>query len=622
MDLKNIKDPSFLATYTNLQLKELADEIREFLIQSVSKTGGHLSSNLGTVELSIALHKVFNSPSDKILFDVGHQSYTHKILTGRAKDFDSLRQYNGLSGFQKRSESNHDVFEAGHAGTALSAAFGLATARSMNKENHHIISVVGDGSFTNGMCYEALNQIGVSKLPLIIILNDNDMAISKNVGHISSQFNQLRVTKSYNHIKEDVKSVLNKGGKVTKPITKAMVSLRNSIRKNVVSENIFSDFGIRYVGPFDGHNIAGLIRVLEYAKTQEFPIAIHLKTVKGKGYAPSENDNNGAWHGVSQFDPDTGESIVKLPDNMKSWSEIFSLTLTHLANDNPDIVAITPAMVVGSKLEPFFEKFPDRSFDTGITEEHAATFAAGLALAGKRPFLSIYSTFLQRAYDQINHDIARMDLPVVIGIDRAGLVGEDGDTHHGVFDIGLLKPLPNLIIAQPKDAQEAQNLLYTAFKQDHPFAIRYPRGNEVYKPVDVYEEIDIGKWELIKIKEDRPQAIILTYGKEVSSIISKIKENDFPWWVVNMRFIKPLDEECLRKLFSESIPLFIYETDMLSGGLAESILRVKNETNSQTPVYIRGINDHYVTHGSMVQLRKEQLIDTNSVVSFILETLD
>lgn len=617
MDLFKIKDPTFLTTYNNKQLKQLCDEIRSFLIESVSLTGGHLSSNLGTVELSVILHKVFDSPKDKIIFDVGHQAYTHKILTGRINEFSTLRQFNGLSGFQRRSESVHDAFESGHAGNSLSAALGLAIARDLNHQNHHVVAVIGDGALTNGMTYEALNQIAENKHPVIVIVNDNNMSISKNVGQISKNFNQLRITKSYNTLKSDVKGVLDKGGPITKPITNTVVAVRNLVKRNVVDETMFSNLGIRYVGPFDGHNIPGLIRVLKFAKETNESIVVHLKTIKGKGYAPSEKDLTGNWHGVSQFDLNTGEAKVSLPAGHKTYSDIVSSTLVTLAKDNKEIVAITPAMKVGSKLESFFKQYPDRSFDTGITESHAATLAAGLAQGGKRPFLSIYSTFLQRAYDQINHDITRMNLPVVIGIDRAGIVGEDGDTHQGVFDIGFLKPLPNLIIAQGKDSQETQNMLYTAFNQEQPFALRYPRGNEEYKPVTEFTDIKIGSWELIKLTEE-PRAIVLTYGKEVMTMVNKAKENDYPWWIVNMRFIKPLDIEMCNFLFQQTCPMFIYETDMLSGGLGESILAIKNNIENSPQVYIKGIEDHYVPHGSMIQLRKNEGIDTNSIVAWIL----
>lgn len=621
MKINEIKDPLFLKTYSIKQLEKLSNEIRDFLVDTVSKTGGHLSSNLGTVELTVAIHKVFNSPTDKILFDVGHQSYTHKILTGRANQFPTLRQYNGLSGFQKLYESAHDPFEAGHAGTALSTAFGMAMARDLDNQDFNIIAVVGDGVLTNGMIYEAINHLGSQSSKVIMIINDNEMAISKNVGYINSAFSQLSIAKPYVELKEDVNKVLSKGGIFTKPVRKAIVGVRNSIRKSVVTPNVFSDFGMKYIGPFNGHDIPDLIKALEYAKDYNGPIAIHFKTIKGKGYKPSEEDAIGVWHGVSQFDPNTGESSVALPEGVLSYSSIISETLIRLAKIDKDIVAITPAMIVGSKLEKFFEKFPSRSFDTGISEGHALTFASGLALSHKKPFVSIYSTFLQRAYDQINHDVTRMNLPVVIGVDRAGIVGEDGDTHHGLFDIGLLRPLPNLIIAQPKNSDEAQQLLYTAFKSNRPFALRYPRGNDNYKPVDSFEEIEIGTWELLKLSEENPHAIILSYGKEVELLSNKIKSNNFNWWVVNMRFIKPIDKSLLNTLFKMETNLYIYETDYPSGGMSEAVL-----SYAQTQGYIQQIEtitlgDSYIPHGSMSKLRQINGIDINSCVEKVMKSL-
>lgn len=621
MKINEIKNPQFLKTYSNKQLENLSNEIRDFLVDTVSKTGGHLSSNLGTVELTVAIHKVFNSPTDKILFDVGHQSYTHKILTGRANQFSTLRQYGGLSGFQKTNESEHDPFEAGHAGTALSTAFGMAVARDLDKKKFNIISVVGDGVLTNGMIYEAINHIGELSSKVIMIINDNEMSISKNVGYINSAFSQLSIAKPYVELKEDLNKVLSKGGMITKPVRKAIVGVRNSIRKTVVTPNVFSDFGMKYIGPFNGHNIPDLIKALEYAKNHNGSIVIHVKTIKGKGYKPSEEDAIGVWHGVSQFDPNTGESSVALPEGVLSYSSIISETLIRLAKNDPDIVAITPAMIVGSKLEKFFEMFPNRSFDTGISEGHALTFASGLALSHKKPFVSIYSTFLQRAYDQINHDITRMNLPVVIGIDRAGIVGEDGETHHGLFDIGLLRPLPNLVIAQPKNSDEAQHLLYTAFRVNRPFALRYPRGNDVYKPVSSFMEIEVGSWELLKLSDQNPHAIIMSYGKEVELLKEKIESNGFNWWVVNMRFIKPFDTILLKKLFEMDTNLYIYETDYPAGGLSEAVQAFAQAEGNRKPIEVITLGDNYIPHGSMAKLRQVYGIDINSCVEKVMKSL-
>lgn len=619
--LLDITDPHFIKSLTNAQCRLLAKDIREFLITSVSQTGGHLSSNLGTVEMTIALHKVFDSPRDQLIFDVGHQAYTHKILTGRAKDFSTLRQFQGLSGFQKRSESEHDVFEAGHAGTSLSAAYGMAVARDLKEKDHHIVAVIGDGSMTNGMAYEALNHIGDSRHKVIIILNDNSMSISKNVGYLSQRFNTMRVGKPYNEFKLDLNEFLAKGGKWLEPVQKSLISIRNQVRKNVVDETIFTEFGLQYVGPFNGHHIADMVRAFEYAKSYDGgPIVVHLKTQKGKGYHLSEGDMDGSWHGVSKFDIDSGEPLERVSESRQSYSTIVSESLIRLAKEDEDIVVITPAMKKGSSLDHFFETFPKRAIDTGITEGHAATFASGLALSGKKPFLSIYSTFLQRAYDQINHDITRMNLPVVIGVDRAGLVGEDGDTHHGVFDIGILKPLPNLVIAQAKNGTELQHLLYTAFQHEGPFALRYPRGVSEYYPVPTFEHIDIGSWEILKVQPN-PELIVLTYGQEVQQVYDYAKERELPLWVVNMRFIKPLDELVLNEILHLDVPILLYETDIQVGGVGDSICCHMNDIDVHHKLHRIGLHDHYVEHGSMEKLRQHEHIDLAAVAKKIDELL-
>lgn len=619
--LLDITDPHFIKSLTNAQCRLLAKDIREFLITSVSQTGGHLSSNLGTVEMTIALHKVFDSPRDQLIFDVGHQAYTHKILTGRAKDFSTLRQFQGLSGFQKRSESEHDVFEAGHAGTSLSAAYGMAVARDLKEKDHHIVAVIGDGSMTNGMAYEALNHIGDSRHKVIIILNDNSMSISKNVGYLSQRFNTMRVGKPYNEFKLDLNEFLAKGGKWLEPVQKSLISIRNQVRKNVVDETIFTEFGLQYVGPFNGHHIADMVRAFEYAKSYDGgPIVVHLKTQKGKGYHLSEGDMDGSWHGVSKFDIDSGEPLERVSESSQSYSTIVSESLIRLAKEDEDIVVITPAMKKGSSLDHFFETFPKRAIDTGITEGHAATFASGLALSGKKPFLSIYSTFLQRAYDQINHDITRMNLPVVIGVDRAGLVGEDGDTHHGVFDIGILKPLPNLVIAQAKNGTELQHLLYTAFQHEGPFALRYPRGVSEYYPVPTFKHIDIGSWEILKVQPN-PELIVLTYGQEVQQVYDYAKERELPLWVVNMRFIKPLDELVLNEILHLDVPILLYETDIQVGGVGDSICCHMNDIDVHHKLHRIGLHDHYVEHGSMEKLRQHEHIDLAAVAKKIDELL-
>jgi 1-deoxy-D-xylulose-5-phosphate synthase len=619
MDLRSIKHPDFLKKLSIKQCNELAKEIRSFLIDSVSKTGGHLSSNLGVVELTIALHKVFDSPQDKLIFDVGHQSYVHKILTGRADRFSTLRQYEGLSGFNKRSESEHDVWEAGHSSTSLSAALGMAVVRDLNHQNHHIVAIIGDGSIINGMAFEALNHIGELGKNVIIVFNDNNMSISKNVGAMSNAFARLRASKSYNTLKQDVKDVL-KTNVVGNTVLKGMTAVRDTLKSHIVNSSIFGELGIEYLGPVDGHSIKELMRAFETAKKHQGPIVIHAITCKGKGYPHSESDKDGSWHGVNQFDPDTGIVNSSLPPSHAFWSSIYSETLVRLAKQDRTITAITPAMIGGSKLETFFSLFKDRSFDTGIAEEHAVTFAAAMALQGHRPFLSLYSTFLQRGYDQINHDICRMDLPVVIGIDRAGLVGEDGDTHHGVFDIGILRPLPNLVIAMAKDAEEAQDLLFTAFNQDHPFAIRYPRGFVPYQQKAELMHIAIGSWQWLNVSSEN-RATIISYGPDVERILQKIVVNGLPINLVNARFIKPVDEKMINEIVRCDLPVFVYQPDMEIGGLSSAILEYCAMTQLSLKLTSIGLKDEYIPHGSIGILRKKYGIDINSLFEQVLKVL-
>lgn len=620
MNVYDINGPSDIKSLSFDELDDLSADIRKFLIDSISKTGGHLSSNLGVVELTLALHYVFDSPVDKIFFDVGHQAYVHKILTGRANRFPTLRQFKGLSGFQKRCESEHDVWEAGHSSTSLSAASGMAVARDLNHEHYQIIPVIGDGALSGGMAMEALNQIGSEGRKMIIVFNDNNMSISKNVGAMDEAFTKLRTSKPYNTIKKDLKGVLSTS-KAGKTILTQMRNVKNALKENVVDTSIFGDYNLDYIGPVDGHNIRDLIKVFEIAKEHVGPIVVHVITKKGKGYFYAENDETGKWHGVSQFDPETGRSLSLLPQGQLSWSEVISKSLMQEAAHNEDIIAITPAMIAGSKLNAFFEAYPDRSFDCGIAEEHAMTFSAALAQSGKRPFVAIYSSFLQRAYDQISHDVARMKLPVVIGIDRAGLVGEDGETHHGVFDIAMLRSLPNMVIAQPKDGEEAQNLLHLAFMQDNfPFALRYPRGSIAYKPVKEYEEIMIGSWTHWQFS-DQVKVAVITYGPDVDRVISKAKVNSKPIEVINARFLKPIDERMLKHVIEKNIPIIIYESDMLSGGLSDSILEYCNDHNIQKHFIRIGLHDHFVEQGSLPQLRKMEKIDTNSLFEEIVKYL-
>ena len=612
MDIKSIQNPSFLKSLTYTELTALSNDIRSFLIENVSKTGGHLSSNLGIVELTVALHTVFNSPQDKIIFDVGHQSYVHKILTGRAAGFERLRQLNGISGFQNRSESEHDAWEAGHAGTSLSAALGMAMARDLDHKDHAVIAVIGDGSIPNGVSFEALNHIGATKHKLIIILNDNNMSISKNVGAISHSIARLRTSAPYNSFKHEMKEVLSRST-VGHTLLNGMKGFKDAVKLNIVKPSIFTDLNLEYLGPINGHSYPELMDALVSAKEHDGPVLVHIMTTKGKGFSLSENDQNGSWHGVNQFDPDTGNHVNALPAGHLSWSQIISETLVRLAKEDSKITVLTPAMIQGSKLDKFFALYPNRSIDCGIAEEHATTLAASLALSGYKPFLSIYSTFLQRSYDQVNHDIARMNCPVVIGIDRSGLVGEDGATHHGVFDIGFLRPIPNLVMATPKDANEAQHLVYTALNAQKPFAIRYPRGSASFSEVDQFKPIKLGSWTVLG-DLDNAKGAIITYGPDVDKVYDRIQANQLDAVVINARFFKPLDTTLIKQLIKLNIPVICYETDMLAAGLGSAILEYVNQNELEFTFKSIGLEDHFVTHGSMPDLRKLEKIDTNFVL--------
>ena len=610
MHVYDISGPADIRQLSIKELEALAAEIRAFLIESISRTGGHLSSNLGIVELTLALHVVFDSPRDRILFDVGHQSYVHKILTGRARQFSTLRQYKGLSGFQKRHESEHDCWEAGHSSTSLSAALGMAVARDLNGEHYHIVPVIGDGAMASGMSMEALNQIGGEERNMIIIFNDNSMSISRNVGAMDVAFTRLRTSRSYTTLKNDLQQGLSTS-RFGRSLLKGMKNFKNAIKDNVVDTSIFGEFNLDYIGPINGHDLSELIKVLKVAKQHKGPIVVHVLTKKGKGYPYAENDKEGAWHGVAPFDPNSGKPLAALPAGHCSWSEAIARILCDLARDDRDIVAITPAMKAGAKLDGFAREFPQRFFDCGIAEEHAMTFAAGLAASGKRPFISVYSSFLQRAYDQINHDVARMKLPVVIGIDRCGLVGEDGETHHGVFDITMLHAIPNLIMAQPKDVQEARALMKTAFSCAQPFCIRYPRGSVPYTKEEG-DPAPVGTWTRWAPQREA-RVCVISYGSDIDRIISKVRANDMPAEIVNARYFKPLDEAMLDDILYRSIPVIVYESDMLDGGLSSAILQYINDHRICCHLIRIGIGDHYVEQGSIPQLRRAEKIDMNTL---------
>lgn len=609
MNVLDIKDPKFLKKLNNKELEELSKDIREFLIDKVSLTGGHLSSNLGVVELTIAIHKAFNSPKDKIIFDVSHQSYVHKILTGRADKFDTLRQKDGLSGFQKMSESKHDPYEAGHSSTSLSAALGYALGRDMNKEKNHVIAVIGDGSIGNGLCYEALNHIGETKTKLIIILNDNNMSISKNVGALHNHFDKLRSKNKYKTAKTKTKEFLSKIPGIGTKLFKITKNIKSSIKKLYIKEGfIFEELGINYFGPINGHDFEELDLYLNAAKKVDGPVLIHTITEKGKGYKYAETDTSGKWHGVGPFDKVSGTINNDSPDKT-SWSEIVSDSIIRLMNK--DIVVITPAMETGSKLTKIKQMFPNNFIDVGMAEEHALILANGLSLENKIPFVSIYSSFLQRGYDEIIHDIARMNTHVIIGIDRSGIVGSDGETHQGVFDLTFLLPIPNIIIASPKDSIECTNLIKTAINTHAPFCIRYSRNKLDYKK-DKPEIIKVGSWEQITKGED---GTLITYGDFVNEsleIIDKLKKDGINIELVNARFIKPIDQKYFEKITNKNKPIFVYEESMKIGSLGSYL---KTLTNKNIEIF--GIEDQFVQQGK----RKEKLIDLELDINTITKKI-
>ncbi len=620
MDLLSIKEPSFLKSMSNEQLEELSQEIRQFLIGNLSKTGGHIGPNLGVVELTVSLHKHFNSPVDKILWDVGHQSYVHKILTGRACQFDTLRQYKGLCGFPKRNESEHDVWETGHSSTSLSAAMGMAIARDVKKEKSFIIPVIGDGALTGGMALEALNHIGHEKKDMIVVLNDNEMSIAPNVGALHSVLGRLRTAGKYNWVKDELEYILKRIPAVGGRLASTAERVKDSLKYLFVSGMFFEELGFTYLGPIDGHDFNELEENIQYAKKTKGPVLLHVITKKGKGFSPAESDKKGDWHGTGPYKIDTGD-IIKPVNAPPSWSGLVSETVRKIAREDERIVAITPAMPVGSKLLGFAEEFPDRMFDVGIAEQHATTVAAGLATQNMKPFLAIYSTFLQRAYDQVVHDICRQNLNVFIGIDRAGLVGADGETHQGVFDIAFLRHLPNMVIMMPKDENEGQHLVKTALDYDAgPIALRYPRGNGYGVPMDSeLKAIPIGEWEVLKKGTD---VAVLTFGTTIPMALEaakELEEQGISVRVVNARFIKPMDEKMLKSIFEEDIPVLTIEEAVLQGGFGSAVLEYVQENGDRNAVVDRiGIPDYFIEHGSVKELLNEIGMTKENVMDRIL----
>ncbi len=620
--LKNIDSPEDIKNLNFEALEKLAAEIREYMIEVISKNGGHLAPNLGVVELTLALHKVFNCPKDKIIWDVGHQSYIHKIITGRREAFKTLRQYNGLSGFPKIQESEYDAFGTGHSSTSISAALGMAIARDLKGEKNEIIAVIGDGSMTGGMAYEALNNAGDLQKKLIIILNDNEMSIAKNVGAMSDYLYQLRTAKTYTRIKKDLEGWL-KHKNYGENIINIVRRVKGSVKYLLVPGSVFEHLGFKYYGPVDGHNLEHLVEVLETARQTPGPVIIHVITKKGKGYEPAEKSPN-KFHGTGPFDIKTGKKITK-PGAPVTYTEVFGKTLVDIARENKKIVAITAAMPDGTGLNYFADAYPDRFFDVGIAEQHAVTAAAGMAEAELRPIVAVYSTFLQRAYDSVLHDICMQNLPVVLGLDRAGLVGDDGYTHHGVFDYAYLRLIPQMTIMAPKDENELRHMLATAFNFNGPIALRYPRGSGL--GVDISEPLHtlpIGKAEELKTGSDVCLWAVGSMVDEAVKAAETLAEKGISAGVVNMRFVKPLDSGMLIKTAMQCKNIVTLEEGTIEGGAGSAVLEEINDNGllGEVKVLNLAIPDKYIPHGDKKLLMRDIGLDHDSIVKRIEEFLN
>ena len=613
--LERIHEPKDLRTLDLSELKTLAREIRQEMIDVVSKNGGHLASNLGVVELTLALHRKFDSPVDKIVWDVGHQTYVHKLLTGRLDRFNTIRQFNGLSGFPKRGESVHDCFETGHSSTSISAAVGFAKARDTLRENHYVVAVIGDGAMTGGMAFEALNHAGHSETDMIVVLNDNEMSISPNVGAMSSYLNRLRTDPLYDKRKEDIEDLLKRipgiGSKVAKVVSKA----KDSLKYLLVAGLIFEELGFTYLGPIDGHDQSLIEQVLEQAKQKKGPVLVHIVTRKGKGYKPAE-ENPGVFHGVGPFDPDTGKVIVK-PDP-PAYTAVFGETLCALAENDPKIVAITAAMPSGTGLNGFASQFPERFYDVGIAEQHAVTFAAGLAFGGLKPVVAIYSTFYQRAFDQVLHDVCLQQANVVLAVDRAGVVGDDGPTHHGVFDISFFRIIPNLIFMAPKDENELRHMLYTALQHNGPVAVRYPRSvGQGVKLDETLKEIPLGKAEVLR---DGRDVTLLTVGPLVHICLlaaRELRQRGVDAAVINLRYITPLDRELISHYARLTKHFVTIEDHVLTGGLGSAILELLEDEGIEGVAFERLGYAGFVDQGGISQLHSAHGLSVQGIVQAV-----
>lgn len=600
--LEKIQKPNDIKKIPADQLPALAEEIREFIIESLGKTGGHLASNLGVVELTIAMHRVFDLPKDKLIWDVGHQSYTHKILTGRKDGFETLRREGGISGFPKRSESDCDVFDTGHSSTSISAGVGYVRARELKKEKYSVVSIIGDGALTGGMAYEALNNAASLKSNFIIVLNDNEMSITENVGGMSSYLSGLRTASAYTDFKMDVTKALNRIPGIGPGMVDAMRKTKSSIKQIIIPGMLFEDMGLTYLGPVDGHNIPQLIKTFQEAKRFEGPILVHVLTQKGRGYEPAMR-HPARFHGAGPFDVKTGLPVGK---SNPTYTDVFSTVMRKMGDRRKDVVAVTAAMMTGVGLKRFSNMFPDRCFDVGIAEEHAVTFAAALSLGGITPVVAIYSSFLQRAYDQIMHDVCMQNLHVVFAIDRAGLVGYDGETHHGIFDLSYLGSMPNMTILAPKNLWELSDMIKFAVDYDGPIAVRYPRGETYTGLKEFRAPICLGKSEVI---HEGSRVALLAVGsmvKMAEEVQKQLKERmDMDAALVNARFVKPIDEELLRS-FADTYELVVtLEENVKDGGFGERVLAFAEEEDLPFGVEIIALPDRFIPHGSVSYQMKQ-----------------
>lgn len=615
MFLEKIEQTNDIKQLTEADYGVLAEEIREFLITSISETGGHLGSNLGAVELTMALHLFLNLPEDKIIWDVGHQSYTHKILTGRRDGFANLRKFGGMSGFPKRKESDCDCFDTGHSSTSISAGLGMVKARDIQGGKNTIVSVIGDGSLTGGMAYEALNNASRLETNFIIVLNDNNMSISENVGGVSKYLNNIRTTDMYLDLKEGVYNSLHGKSKYGDKMVSQIRRVKSSFKNLVVPGMFFEDMGITYLGPVDGHNISAMVRMLKEARKIRGAVLLHVITQKGKGYAPAER-HPARFHGAEPFDIETG--IPSKPQSKANYTDIFSTVMCKMGQRDEQVVAITAAMPDGTGLKRFRNMYPERFFDVGIAEEHAVTFAAGLAAGGLKPIVAIYSSFLQRAYDQILHDVCLQNLPVVFAIDRAGLVGSDGETHQGIFDLSYLSSIPNMHIMAPKNKWELSDMMKFAVASGMPIALRYPRGEAFDGLKDNRAPIEYGKSEAIYEEEDIILFAVGSMVKVALTVREQLKERGYSCSLTNARFVKPIDEQAVREACREHRLIVTMEENVLSGGYGEKVRAYVDEINAPVHVLNIAIPDEYVEHGNVELLKREIGIDADSIVKKVM----